>query len=1365
MVQGLTKGIRFARDFAQLCRLWLKYDREGHLSVTKLGVQIFTTPSISLELVEKYNFLTHLLAIEYTYFTQDGQIGRPNDVDPTLSFDSARDDADADSWKPDTQVMDIQGEVHHLLGNEAVRRMIPKQQNWFMQFLEFFQLFQGMHAQKRETDQHREYESNAWEIASNITGPMMRLIGYLADGFATATREELQWAFQHALSLTYRRCSGAQLDQFPYSDPVEPVRWHKPFGNTEVVEFKVASQYVSLYYPLNWMVSLLVSQMVEIDRVSQSDWDWWIPIDAIQLLGPEFIGISREKLILTCADYPLRASVFCSQIRAKLWARNGTVMYRQCFFYDYTVAHSRSCGDFTFLQWAFAVLPPRMMLIAMLDRYDLIEQLLNPQCQDTSHPVYRSDHLKVMIEEFFQLFLNLMNERDVALGLSAEDIVRREIAHRLIFKKLTYSEILRQVDHNTTVQTEDYFDESLRQMANFTPPTPTSPGFYQLKPEYQSLVDAHHRSYTRNQAVECERVLVSLMAANGVPEPNRIVEPQERVLKPISGPLAGLTKVLGSRIFSLVVYCGLRYANTNPSEVIFDQAIYLCLIAVMHPETRYDFIKMAQAMNTSSSSSTLIHELVAILGQPRFTSLYPKIRNLIAKMKALDPLWFDSKPLINTALSGVEDTIAAAIAEHKKKVAKNRQMEALKKMKLAQAKFQESNKALLDDSDSDDFVKVDHMEIDESSMVQTFQFPRGTCILCQEEVDDEKPYCVPAMVHHTVVVRYTPLDDKYFLQEVATTPASLDLPYPRPFGQANWQGTRQVLDSENNIKTLSEKTLGKGFPPQADNQTLTVTSCGHILHYACYNSYFDSLRRRTWNPARNPPENTEAGEFLCPLCRSLSNTVLPILWKEGTNRHVPNPVFTNLNTNAAAQWLHEFKTDRPAFDYKQAYHTALSRLQIRLTANVGADGTPSQSYLLKDEYDAMFKNIFFGGGFALYFDMKSLDSRVDEYWDQLPVLLAGTIAQMEVAHRGTGEGIGTEISPPVLAALSSQDLTLLRILAASVSTVTNYQLRKSGAHHTAWKEFYRKHQIRLNQMCPLLNADAVKGESILRPLLNTDIFERFVLNCGMVPLTSNLTVGHLLFIHYIAEISKIVDAIRVSETTIETFLAEGNDWFKSEDVPTSSSKPRMENQMLEAPQEKIYPAMHYMLQRFILPFLRKAIIFMHVFENIVYPQIDISDEPESDRLCRLLGLPTITEILDIDFKLTDDNSEGLSKTNALYEMITSLKRSASRFAHDNQSAEESKLEIHHPAIFEVIGLPLRYDDMFELASKRCCTKCNSVPDEPIMCLLCGEIVCAQSVCCSVEHMGEMNIHRRKFSPPQFLLLTIDVQSPSVCFYG
>ena len=1331
----------------------MKYDREGHLSVTKLGVQIFTTPSISLELVERYNFLTHLLAIEYTYFTNDGQIGRPSDVDPTLSFDSARDDVDPDTWKPDTQVMDIQGEVHHLLGNEAVRRMIPKQRNWFMQFLEFFQLFQGMHAQKRETDQHREYESNAWEIASNITGPMTRLMGYLSDGFATATKEELQWAFQHALSLTYRRCSGGQIDQFPYSDPVKPVRWHKPFANTEVLDFKVASQYVSLYYPLNWMVSLLVSQIVDVDRDAPTDWDSWIPINRIQRLGYEFFGITREKLILTCADYPLRANVFCSQIRAKLWARNGAVMYRQCFFYDYTVAHSKSCGDFTFLQWAFAVLPPETMLMAMIDRYDLIEHLLNSYW-DGSHPIYRPEHLKVMMEEFFQMFLNLMNERDSPLGSSPEDIVRREIAHRLIFKKLPYSEVLRHVVQNTAVQAEDYFDSNLKEMANFTPPTQTSPGFYHLKPEHQPLVDAHHRSYTRNQAVECERVLVSIMASNGVPEPNRIVEPQERVLKPILGPFAGLTKVLGTGVFTRVIFCALRYARSNPSEIILDQAIFLCLIAVMHPETQHQFVKRAQEPNTREQSSSLVYELVTALGQPRFTSLYPKLRNLLAKMKALDPEWFDSKPQINTALSGVEDTIAAEIAEHKKKVAKNRQMEALKKMKLAQAKFQESNKALLDESDSDDFVKVERMEIDESPLVQTFQFPKGTCILCQEEVDDEKPYCIPAKIHQSVIARCTPLDNEHFVQEVITMPASLDLPCPRPFGQASWQGTRQVVDSENNVKTISEKVIGVGFPSQPHNENLTVTTCGHILHYACYNSYFASLRHRTWNPARNPPEHTEAGEFLCPLCRAISNTVIPILWKEGTNRHASGPVYTDITLEAAEKWLQEFKTNRPIFRPDRAYENVLARLAKKVGANGNGLEVDFERPFLRQpekEYDAMYQHVFFGKQFGEHFDMAPLDSRGDEYWDQLLVFLAGTITQMEIVHRGTGEGIGTEISPPVLGALSPQDLTLLRLLASSVSNVTEHRLRKIGSH-TAWKEFYAKHLIRLNQMCPFLDFDIEETDLILRPLLNTDIFERFVLNCGMVTLTTDLNVGQLLLIHYIAEIVKIVFAIQESDIMVQKLLWEDSSWIKSDYMPAGQWSPRkvfVKHRLTEI-SETYLNGLYHMLQRFILPFLRKAVIFVHVFENVVFPQFDVSDEPESDRLCRLLGLPTITDVFDMENMPVENDSEGSSKSHLLVDLIENWIRSAKKHSEESDDSDEAKLEIQHPAIFELIGLPHRFDNLFELASKYHCPKCHIVPDEPTMCLLCGEIVCAQALCCSEQGTGEMNLHREQLASPKFI---------------
>ena len=174
------------------------------------------------------------------------------------------------------------------------------------------------------------------------------------------------------------------------------------------------------------------------------------------------------------------------------------------------------------------------MLLAMLDRYDLVEQLTNINSTvPFRHRTYHDDSLKVMVEEFLQMFLNLMNERNTALGESEENIVRREIAHRLVFKKLPYSDIYRQVRQFTEVDAEDHFDKNLTEMAHFHPPTETQAGAYELKTEYYSLVDPHHRSYSRNQSVECERVLSNMMAAQGIPEPNRVVEPSVRVVKRI----------------------------------------------------------------------------------------------------------------------------------------------------------------------------------------------------------------------------------------------------------------------------------------------------------------------------------------------------------------------------------------------------------------------------------------------------------------------------------------------------------------------------------------------------------------------------------------------------------------------------------------------------------------------------------------------------------------------------------------------------------------------------------------------------------------------------------------------------------------
>lgn len=50
-----------------------------------------------------------------------------------------------------------------------------------------------------------------------------------------------------------------------------------------------------------------------------------------------------------------------------------------------------------------------------------------------------------------------------------------------------------------------------------------------------------------------------------------------------------------------------------------------------------------------------------------------------------------------------------------------------------------------------------------------------------------------------------------------------------------------------------------------------VQSCGHHVHLSCHDSYLKSLA-----PTRPQNLNIEHGEFSCPRCRQLANSVLPL---------------------------------------------------------------------------------------------------------------------------------------------------------------------------------------------------------------------------------------------------------------------------------------------------------------------------------------------------------------------------------------------------------------------------------------------------------------------------------------------------------
>jgi len=1352
-------GIRFARDFAQLCNLWIKYDREHHLTNTKLGVQIFTTPSIALELVERYHFLTHLLAIEYTYFTSEGYIGRPSGVDLSCRFFGIPDVSETDHWQPDSRILEIQEDIHHLLGNEVVKKMIPKRRDWIKQFLMFIELFHGIHAQTRDKTQHREFEGRMWEMALTVTSPLGRMMGYLSDGLCLGTREELQWAFRTCLEATFQRCLGMDHQKYLNASPSGFLRWHNVRGY-DIVDFKVSDEPTSLCYPLNWMLSIVISQLVELDRDGPTDWDEWFPSDLplekrlqVGSLYYSESGLPKDSvqnvMVLTCADFPLRAIVMAAQIRQKWWARNGTNMYRQLLGYTYCSAYARYCADFAFLQWAFAVLPEERMLIQMLDRYDITTQLTSISPIWT-HLDYPEDTLRFIIHEFFLTFLHLMNERDRPLGESAEFITRREIAHRLIFKKMRYSELQSTVRQCAELDIEDHFDTCLAEMAIFYPPTSSKPGTYELKKEYYSLVDPRHRSYTKNQTMESEKILIDQMAARGVPEPNRIVEPQERVLQPINGPFSGLVKVLGSPLFSRIVNNGILFAMEKEFESIVDEAVYLCLIAAMHPETKHSFMSNAKIhhhvvredTNTTPVMQSLVDTLLQVLRFSRFSSLHAKIRHLFVKMRPLDPMWFDSSPEVADALSGMEDTAAAAEAELKKLVAKKRRDEMLNKMKLAQSKFQESHKdqLILDVSDDDDFVNIDAMDLDEeNSRRKTFEFPRGNCILCQEKTTEDTPYGIPAMIHKHPLSRFTPLDNETFVEEAAMTPISLDVATPRPTGRANLQATRTVFDNENRPREICEKILGPGFPPQPDEHGYAVTTCSHVLHHKCWVSYMNAVEASRSAGPRNYPEHLESGEFVCPLCKSIANILIPIVWNDGVLQPVPEPVYKDLGLLDARHWLREFEKKVPSLAQESRVNAYLQARALdgdlgEIKFFFGAIKTTNPRREFKGQNRTMYQFLIRRLEAGI-----ELPDRVDETWYSMPFLLAGTIAALEIAQRGTGDGFDAEFGPPVLGAISQQDLLLLRILASSSRSLIQYYLLPSHRQH--WQRHFKKHYQRLVQLCCFRPLHGLDHE--LDSILYSDIFERFVIASVMMPFSFSLSISQLLLIHYLAEVTKTAIGLLSSPSAVK-FMEEDTTCLTSpEVVPNFKRRSFIRSVATDlvrgqgGPSDQLLTNLYRLTMRYVTPFLRKAVIFVHVFENFVFPSSFVDTAtPENQRLSSLLGLPSIEEIFNLDFHSND----------VFFTMIRGWHVSL-----DDPGTSDKVIKLQHPAVFELIGLPHRLEALIEMASKFRCPKCRKVPDMPSMCLFCGAMVCAQAECCSLgSSIGEMNQHRKKYAS----LLTI-----------
>ncbi|RYO37704.1 E3 ubiquitin-protein ligase [Alternaria arborescens] len=911
-------GLRFAGVYTALAQLYLIADREPDHSIINLSLQMLTTPSITSEVVERGNFLTNLMAILYTFLTTR-QVGYPSNVDPkaTLAFEQGA--------VTNRRMYHFFLDMKYLLGSEFVQERIREEPRYLLQFLDLVKLHQGICPNVRQVGEHLEFESEAWISASLITREINKLCRHFAESFAWRRDEDptnIQRAIRAAARVAIINSLGAERRRFDQTELKEETKFKTSpvfefdaesstfFGPSyKIVDYVVAAQPMSFHHALHYTLSWLIDRARSMDREDIKRLLLFSPNELQMDLALSIPVHQPEDYLLALFDFPLRVCSWLAQMRAGIWVRNGITLRHQMTQYrsvsQRDVSHQR---DIFLLQSALVLCDPSIFLASMIDRFGL-NGWMTGKYEASQHGFEDSQAIDV-VEDFVHLLIIILSERTSLIPAEDNDesqlaSMRKDIAHVLCFKPLSFSDMTARLSDR--IQNMDEFPAVLSEMTKFRAPEGLSDsGTFELKEQYIDLVDPYLHQYNRNQREEAENIYKTYIAKRTGKQASDIVyEPKLRQIP--SGLFQDLSAFTRTPLFTQVIYYllgyGLRATAATPGipatrvETYIQFVLQLLLVAILEDKTGEhgwsektpdSFVTSVLTRNANigiSGHPTVLSILKTLQDAEAFKSCEPKISLILHRLKQRQQ---DSFIIAAAAINMPADRMDTASPapqdkEHKelkKKQALDRQAKVMAAFKEQQGKFLANQEF---DWGEDDFSDLEDETGGLVEQEKTLKYPSGTCILCQEDCNEQRLYGSFGYISESRIMRQTPLHDEEWVDEVVQTPSSLDRSAEdmRPFGVAgrNRRTVEKVTASGERV-TSERQELGKGFPPLSVTPGPVTTGCGHIMHFACFEVYLNATQRRHVSQiARNHPERPELKEFMCPLCKALGNIFLPIIWK------------------------------------------------------------------------------------------------------------------------------------------------------------------------------------------------------------------------------------------------------------------------------------------------------------------------------------------------------------------------------------------------------------------------------------------------------------------------------------------------------
>lgn len=814
-------AISFTKVYTNIMQDFLRDDHYHSYSVVSLSVQLFTVPTIAHHLIAQESAFFKLM---HTYYSEciEKYIKSKTLVFPknaATTFNKRAHFIITDlkyllTFKPEIWSQDLR--LGFLHGIQIVLRLLK--------------CMQGMDSVTRQVGQHMEYEPE-WESAFTLHIKLSALITAI-----------IEWCSTDKVILikVYRMVLSALNEtKFIVSDVIPEVK-ELAEHSANCLMYDVSSKPVSIHLPLTRLLAGLYTNLQKFNLTFHN------------------VSTTSDKPSVEQIIEPVLCTrTMISQVYAGMWRRNGYSLLNQLYFYRNVKCRSEMLDrDIVILQMGASLIESNEFLIHVMSKFNLLqwtEENFKPSSVNSEEDTIRQ--IVNIIDEFLELLIVVIGERYVpGVGqVTDDDRIKKEIIQQLCIKPLSHSELNKALNDEHNGGHDNDIEPVIHEIATFEKPTSAErKGVYKLKDEYYNDFNMFFYHYTREEKSKSEE-----MQRQRHKNKSELICCPPPKLPILTEPFIMIANLLHCDVMLLIMKNVLKLSGDlncqTFSEGHLQKILHLIGYAIQEEESgSYPFLQFMER----STKQNLLPLMEDLLTSSRVDSQRDFLIWTIKKYKdqqlknssQSEPQESGPSSVPTTSENDTQMETEQAMKERRAKLAALRREKLLADMAKAQKSFITSNAEhfkddikVEDDSSMEWQTSIEEVKttacIGNDRQITHNDAETSTCILCSEEAINNRSCMV----------------------------------YPAFIQKSNVLGHHKAASAEEDIQNPDTELRASPY----------INSCGHEMHLNCWQEYFNNEmlkeHRRPFRTRSPSIFNIDKKQFLCPLCRFLSNSVLPII--------------------------------------------------------------------------------------------------------------------------------------------------------------------------------------------------------------------------------------------------------------------------------------------------------------------------------------------------------------------------------------------------------------------------------------------------------------------------------------------------------